>query len=89
MDSGFQVLDSGFLVSGTWIPDSTTKICWIPDSISQNFPDSGIRNPLVGREVTLSGTCVPNKNTSCTVNSLPLFELYIGKYFEENIDTRK
>ena len=70
MDSGFQVLDSGFLVSGTWIPDSlrcifrvpkpripdsTTKNCWIPDSTSQNFPDSGIRNPLVGREVTLSG----------------------------------
>ena len=36
------------------IPDSTTKICWIPDSTSQNFPDFGIWNPLLGGEVTLS-----------------------------------
>ena len=65
------------------IPDSTTKICWIPDSTSQNFPDAGIWNPLLGREVTLSGICVPSKDTACTVNSLPLFELYIGQYFEK------
>ena len=37
-----------------------SKICWIPGSTSQNFPDSGFRNPLLGREVTLSGN-LPTK----------------------------
>ena len=27
------------------IPDSEAKICWIPDSTSKNFPDSGFRIP--------------------------------------------
>ena len=27
-------------------------------------------------------TCIPSNKTSCAVNALPLFELYIGKYFE-------
>ena len=49
-----------FRVPKPRIPDSTTKVCWIPDSTSQNFPDSGIWNPLLGREVTLSGN-LPTK----------------------------
>ena len=44
-----------FCIPKPRIPDYTTKICWIPDATSQNFPDSGIWNPLLGREVTLSG----------------------------------
>ena len=57
MDSGFQVLDFGSFVSGTWVPDSNHK--WvsgflelysglqspgfrIPDSTTKNF--SGFRN---------------------------------------------
>ena len=44
-----------FCIPKPRIPDSTRQICLIPDSTSQNFPDSGIRNPLLGREVPLSG----------------------------------
>ena len=58
MDSGLQVLDSGFLASGTWIPDSKgwdSSSC-IPDSIEQdfgfhqqNFPDSEFREAIHSR----------------------------------------
>ena len=41
MDSEFQVVDSS-LDLGFLIPIAT----WIPDSASNNFPDSGIRIPL-------------------------------------------
>ena len=58
MDSGFEVLDSGFFIIETWIPDSSNK--WDPDSLScipdskvqdsrfhkQNFP--GFQNPESG-----------------------------------------
>ena len=37
---GFQIP----IISG--IPDSTANICWIQDSTSKNFADSGIRIPL-------------------------------------------
>ena len=37
------------------IPDFRTKICWISNYTSQNFSDSGIRNPLLERQITLSG----------------------------------
>ena len=39
MDSGLQALDSGFLASGTWIPNSKgwdPSSC-SPDSIEQDF----------------------------------------------------
>jgi len=51
-DSGLQVLECGFLVSGTWISDSnrsripdfwsciTDSEAQDPDSISKKFPDS-------------------------------------------------
>ena len=49
VETGLRIL----IVSG--IPDSlscilysTAKICWIPDSTSKSFPDSGIRIPLHG-----------------------------------------
>ena len=33
------------------IPDSEAKICWIPDSTSKNFPDSGFRIPDSGLRI--------------------------------------
>ena len=51
MDVGFQVLDSGFLGRGTWIPDPNRywdSLSWFVDSKAhdsglhkQIFPDSG------------------------------------------------
>ena len=65
LDSGIQILDSGFLVSVTWIPvslkgiripkpripDSTRKISGSPHSKSKNFPESGIPIPLRGKKL--------------------------------------
>ena len=63
MESGFQALDSGFLVSGTWIPDPhrgipdslspgfqipLATIFLIPDSTSKNFADSPVQIILHG-----------------------------------------
>ena len=55
MDFGFQVLDSGFLGRGTWIPDPNRywdSLSWFVDSKAQFsrlhkqiFPDSGFWNP--------------------------------------------
>ena len=44
MDSGFQVLDFGFFVSGAWIPDSNHRL----DSKGKNLLDSGIQETLHG-----------------------------------------
>ena len=38
---GFQLKDSGFLVSVTWIVDSLIPNPRIPDSTRKKFPDSG------------------------------------------------
>ena len=49
LDSGFQSLVgyripwAAFRIPKNRILDSTASICWIPDSTSKNFPDSGIR----------------------------------------------
>ena len=56
MDSGFQVLDSGFVVIRTCIPDSNAqdsrfyqyKFVRIPDSTSKTFTDSRFRISLHG-----------------------------------------
>ena len=49
---GFRIQDTGFqslsLELGFWIP----IVSGIPDSISKNFPDSGIRIPLIGVFIT-------------------------------------
>ena len=48
LDSRFQVLDYGFLVSGTWIPDHSRKLnCRFqspafPGSTNKGFPDCGL-----------------------------------------------
>ena len=48
LDSGFQVLDCGFLVSGTWIPDHSRKLSCrfqspaFPGSTNKSFPDCGL-----------------------------------------------
>ena len=48
LDSRFQVLDCGFLVSGTWIPDHSRKLnCRFqspafPGSTNKGFPDCGL-----------------------------------------------
>ena len=59
-DSGFQGLDCGFFVSGTWIllslscildsppPPKKKNISWIPDSKNKSFLDYGIRIPSRG-----------------------------------------
>ena len=44
-------LDSGFVARGTWVPDSISCITdynYNYNSISKNFPDSGIRILLHG-----------------------------------------
>ena len=45
VDSRFQQLDSGFFVSGTWIPDSKTQDS---EFHKNNFQDSGIRRRPIG-----------------------------------------
>ena len=41
-----QAKSNGFRIQKfSRIPDSEAKICWIPDSTSKNFPDSGFRIP--------------------------------------------
>lgn len=58
MDSGFQELDSGFVVIGTCIPDFSAqdsrfckyKCVRIPDSTSKTFTDFGFRISLHGAE---------------------------------------
>ena len=55
VDSGIQVLDSGFSVSGTWIPSLVVFRIpkpRIPDSTSKHFLDSGILKS--GRNYTLN-----------------------------------
>ena len=48
LDSRFQVLDYGFLVSGTWIPDHSRELnCRFqspafPGSTNKGFPDCGL-----------------------------------------------
>ena len=67
-DSGFQVMDFGFLVGRTWILDSTEslagfRIPWarfripkpgILESTNKTFPDSGIRFTLLGAKTISS-----------------------------------
>ena len=60
MDSGFQITDSGFFVSGTWIPDLGSgfripivrgilhSFSCIPDSANKNSTIREIRIPLNG-----------------------------------------
>ena len=66
MDSGFRAGDSGFLVSGTWIPDSnrfiptyripdsTKQNSRIPDTTSTNFPDYGMGQSIVTDHLRLA-----------------------------------
>ena len=46
MELGFQTpIVCRIRIPGPRVLDSTRKICWIPDSTSKNFPDSGIQIP--------------------------------------------
>ena len=47
LDFGFQSLVV-FRIPKPWIPNSTSKISWIADSTTKNFPDSQIRIPSLG-----------------------------------------
>ena len=64
VDFGFQELDNGFFVTGTWIPDSKRQLVstfpglysgfqspgfWIPQAKISRIPESGV--PYMGREM--------------------------------------
>ena len=58
-ESGFQVLDSGILVSGTWIPNSNKK--WDLDSLrfwisKRRSPDSTRKNFRIADSLSWGGT---------------------------------
>ena len=46
-DSGFQVLGSGFIVSGTWIPDSNRDRDSVILELNFGFQSPGVRIPQV------------------------------------------
>ena len=55
------------------IPDSLTKFSRIPDSTSNNFPDSGIRIPLHEVTIMLFRKTIITKYTVYLLYFFPLF----------------
>ena len=55
-------------IPGPRVLDSTRKICWIPDSTSKTFPDSGFRNP---NSLTWGDSCIAHGQRNINYDNFP------------------